>query len=105
MAAIRDGNQMEFDEKLLIVIDQFEHWLAFNSIDQETQLGNALRHCDGGRIQVLLLIREEFWPSCSRFMEQVEVPLVKGFLNRPLHLPLPQMEAVCFLRPEECASS
>ena len=34
---------------MLIVLDQFEQWLHARRGEQDTQLVQALRHCDGGR--------------------------------------------------------
>src|SRR5207248_2154379 len=38
----------------------------------------ALRQCDGGRVQCLLLVRDDFWLAIGRFMQDLEVPLVDG---------------------------
>ncbi len=75
---IRDGGYLNKGEKLVVIIDQFEQWLAYNGVQTETQLLSALRHCDGGSIQCLLMIREDYWPLASLFMDQLEVPLVQN---------------------------
>ena len=36
------------DEKLLIVLDQFEQWLHGNRQIEKSELAEALRQCDGG---------------------------------------------------------
>ena len=41
-------------------------------------LVTALRQCDGERIQCLLLVRDDFWMAVSRFMHELDVPLVEG---------------------------
>ncbi len=38
----------------------------------------ALRHCDGGRAQCVVLVRDNFWLAASRFMQDLEVRLVEG---------------------------
>ncbi len=65
-------------DKILIVLDQFEQWLHGHSAVSETELATALRQCDGGRLQCLLLVRDDFWLAVSRFMRELEIPLVEG---------------------------
>ncbi len=64
--------------KVVIVLDQFEQWLHAHESRDDSQLLPALRHCDGGWVQCLVLIRDEFWMSATRFMQALEVPLVEG---------------------------
>ena len=78
LAAIRDGNHLHDDEKLLVVIDQFEQWLSMHTDSDDSQLGDALRHSDGRSIQVLLLVRENYWSAANRFMQQIEIPVVQN---------------------------
>ena len=75
---IRDGGLLDEGEKLLVIIDQFEQWLACNGGDFETQLRSALRHADGTRIQCLIMIREDYWGAADQFMSSLEVPLVQN---------------------------
>jgi formylglycine-generating enzyme required for sulfatase activity len=63
--------------KLLIVIDQFEQWPHAQHADASQQLADALRQCDGVRVQCLLLVRDDFWMATHRFMQELEVPLVE----------------------------
>ena len=77
-ALIRDNGFLDAGGKLLVVIDQFEQWLSSNRESNETQLLNAIRHCDGANIQTLLLIREDYWSHASRFMEALEIPIVQN---------------------------
>ncbi|MCU1376975.1 MAG: serine/threonine protein kinase, partial [Actinomycetia bacterium] len=46
--------------------------------DQRRSLEEALRQCDGHRVQVLLLVRDEFWMDLTRFLWALEVRLVEG---------------------------
>jgi formylglycine-generating enzyme required for sulfatase activity len=38
----------------------------------------ALRQCDGGHVQCVLLVRDDFWMSLIRFLRELEVPLREG---------------------------
>ena len=60
------------------MIDQFEQWLHARRETPEGELVEALRQCDGGRVQCLLLVRDDFWMAATRFMGELEVPLVEG---------------------------
>ena len=37
-----------------------------------------MRQCDGQRLQCLILVRDDFWLAISRFLEELETPLVQG---------------------------
>lgn len=78
-AQLRDeGRQGHPQRKLLIVLDQFEQWLHRWQSDPCSQLVDALRHCDGSRVQCLLVVRADFFHSLTSFMRLVEVPLREG---------------------------
>jgi eukaryotic-like serine/threonine-protein kinase len=77
-AAIREGTPVEPETKVLIVLDQFEHWLHQNRNDSASQLLQAIRQCDGRRLQALLLVRDDFWMGITRFFRAAEVPLQQG---------------------------
>lgn len=64
-------------QKVLIVIDQFEQWLHAYRAEQDTDLSLACRQCDGKHLQVILMIRDDFWMAATRFMNDVEVELVE----------------------------
>ncbi len=86
--------------KVLIVLDQFEQWLYANSSGQmraeskereasaealgsppsalRSQLVQALRQCDGGHVQCIVMVRDDFWMAATRFMRDLEVPLIEG---------------------------
>ena len=64
--------------KVLIVLDQFEQRLnAMNQYDP-TELINALQNCDGEILQCLLLVRDDFWLSLSRFADELQMDLRQG---------------------------
>jgi eukaryotic-like serine/threonine-protein kinase len=65
-------------QKLLLVIDQFEQWLFAHNDYIRTDLALALRQCDGLQIQCLLLVRDDFWLSVSRFLRELEIPILEG---------------------------
>ena len=60
-------------KKVLIVLDQFEQWLSTWRGDEELDLFAALRHCDGGHVQAILLVRADFWMAVNRFEKQLGV--------------------------------
>lgn len=61
----------------MVVIDQFEQWLHAHASSGDSQLVPALRHCDGSGIQCVVLVRDDFWLSATRFMQALETPLVE----------------------------
>ena len=77
VAALRQGEGLSSPQKVLIVIDQFEQWLHANKERQDTELVRALRQCDGGRVQALVMVRDDFWLAVSRFLRELEVRLVE----------------------------
>lgn len=78
IASIRQGKGVSVGRKVLIVIDQFEQWLHAKTREESTELLQALRQCDGGRVQCIVMVRDDFWLAVSRFMRQLEVDLVSG---------------------------
>ena len=75
---MRRGSRLRAGEKLLIVIDQIEQWLHAGDPGEQGELVQALRHCDGGRVQAIVLVRDDFWMAATRFMRELEVPLVEA---------------------------
>lgn len=65
-------------EKVLLILDQFEQWLHGWRGGAQAELVSALRHCDGARVQCLLLVRDDFWMATSRFLRDLEIRLVEG---------------------------
>ena len=61
--------------KLLVVIDQFEQWLAVNTHFAANQLVDTFRECNGVGIQVLILTREDFWWRLNEFTSAIELTL------------------------------
>ncbi|MBN2473961.1 MAG: SUMF1/EgtB/PvdO family nonheme iron enzyme [Pirellulales bacterium] len=65
------------DRKVLIVLDQFEQWLHAHHAHENTELVDALRQCDGQRLQCLILVRDDFWLAVTRFLHALEVQLIE----------------------------
>ncbi len=72
--------------KVLFVFDQFEQYLINTHIDLEHVLVQAIRQCDGEKIQAIILVRDEFWTEISQFMQIMESSLLDGInaSNHPL---------------------
>jgi eukaryotic-like serine/threonine-protein kinase len=65
-------------KKVVIVLDQFEQWLHAHRSEQDTKLVDALRQCDGGRVQAIVMVRDDFAMAAARFMDSLDVPIVQG---------------------------
>ncbi len=63
------------NQKIVIVIDQFEQWLQGRQIDSDLELVQALRQCDGHSIQCILILRDDFYVDLSQFMRAVDASL------------------------------
>src|SRR5262249_62208861 len=69
---------MPAGRKVRLVLDQVEQWLHARRAEDKTELVQALRQCDGGRVQGVVLVRDDFWLAVSRFVRELEVDLVPG---------------------------
>jgi serine/threonine protein kinase len=78
LARLRRGEGPPTGTKVVIVFDQFEQWLHARTGAEREVLIEALRQCDGVRVQALLLVRDDFWMGISRFLRELEVPLREG---------------------------
>ena len=78
LADLRRGPSLPVGSKVLIVLDQFEQWLQAKKDEENTELTQALRQCDGGRVQCIVMVRDDFWLAVSRFMRELEVRLLEG---------------------------
>jgi hypothetical protein len=68
----------EGHRKLLMVIDQFEQWLHAKRGQEWTELSEALRECDGERVQALVLVRDDFSMALFRFLEVLGIDFRRG---------------------------
>jgi serine/threonine protein kinase/formylglycine-generating enzyme required for sulfatase activity len=81
LAALRRGQGLPDGKKVLLILDQFEQWLHANSERNrpgDLELIEALRQCDGRRVQCLVMVRDDFWLAVSRFLKELEVRLLEG---------------------------
>ncbi len=78
IAVLRRGEVKLSGKKVLVVLDQFEQWLHATREDESAELVEALRQCDGERVQCVVMVRDDFWMAVSRFMQELEVQLVEG---------------------------
>jgi hypothetical protein len=86
LAALRRGRHLEPSQKVLVVLDQFEQWLHAKRSEENTELVQALRQCDGGRLQAIVLVRDDFWLAVSRFMQALEIRVLEGENSRLVDL-------------------
>jgi serine/threonine protein kinase len=78
LAALRRGLGVGKGKKVLLVLDQFEQFLYAKKAEENTVLVQALRQCDGSRLQCLLMVRDDFWMAATRFLQELEVRLLEG---------------------------
>ena len=78
LTAIRQGRVLRSGQKVVLVLDQFEQWLHANRGRENTELVAALRHCDGEHVQAVVMVRDDFWLAVTRFMDELEIELLKG---------------------------
>lgn len=86
LMALRRARREAAGGKLLIILDQFEQWLHSHRGEENTELVQALRQCDGGRLQCLILVRDDFWLTISRFMQALEIRILEGENSRLVDL-------------------
>ncbi len=99
---LRHNGLLRGGRKLLLVIDQTEQWLRAGEstaavedvvdshgetlpsgggdelmpdLEEGPALLNTLRQCDGTQIQMLMLVRDDFWRSVSRLLTEADVEL------------------------------
>jgi formylglycine-generating enzyme required for sulfatase activity len=75
---LRRGQGIPAHKKVLIVLDQFEQWLHAKQHEENTDLVQALRQCDGVHLQCVVMVRDDFWMAATRFMRELEIRLVDG---------------------------
>ena len=75
---LRRGVGLPSGKKAVLILDQFEQWLHAKRGRTNQELPAALRQCDGERVQCLILVRDDFWLAISRFLEELEIPMMPG---------------------------
>jgi eukaryotic-like serine/threonine-protein kinase len=78
LAALRRGQGIHVGKKVVIILDQFEQWLHAKKEEESTLLVQALRQCNGGRVQCVVMVRDDFWMAVIRFMREMEIRLLDG---------------------------
>src|SRR5262249_24406611 len=78
LAGLRRGRYPETSQKGLLSVDQFEQWLHAKRSEENTDLVQALRQCDGGRLQAIVMVRDDFGMAATRFMAALDIPIVQG---------------------------
>jgi hypothetical protein len=78
ITVLRRGQGLPPGKKVLLVLDQFEQFLHARQGEGDGELVEALRQCDGERVQAIVLVRDDFWLAVSRFMQALEVQIVEG---------------------------
>ncbi len=78
LAALRRGQGIPKGKKVLIVLDQFEQWLHAGREEENTELVQALRQCDGEQVKCIVMVRDDFWMAATRFMRELEIRLLEG---------------------------
>jgi hypothetical protein len=78
LAEVRRGRHLPAGRKVVLFLDQFEQWLHGQRGREDTALARALRQCDGRHVQCVLMVRDEFWMSTTRFLRELEIPLREG---------------------------
>ncbi|HET6883842.1 MAG TPA: hypothetical protein VFI31_27055, partial [Pirellulales bacterium] len=86
IAELRSGTVLSAGQKLLIVLDQFEQWLHAHGDLQTTELVRALRQSDGGHVQCVVMVRDDFWLAASQFSRDLEIRLVEGENSAAVYL-------------------
>ena len=76
--ALQEGQFDQRSKKVLIVIDQFEQWLHAKRLAEATELVQALGHCDGRKVQAIVMVRVDFWMALTRFMGKLGIELHQG---------------------------
>ncbi len=64
--------------KVVFVLDQFEQWLQAHRGELDSDLVAALRQCDGGTLQAVVMVRDDFAMAAACFMDSLDIPIVQG---------------------------
>ena len=46
--------------------------------EENAELVQALRQCDGERVQCVVMVRDDFWMLVTEFLGELEVDLIQG---------------------------
>ena len=73
LAALHEDGGLSPGRMILLVIDQFEQWLAANRWREDTDSAKALAHCDEERVRAILMVRDDFLGPTIQFMEKIGI--------------------------------
>ena len=86
LAALHQGKALPPGKKVLLVLDQFEQWLLANRGREGTELVKAFGRGDEERVQVILVVRDDFWIAITWFMEEIGTEIRTSLNARPIDL-------------------
>lgn len=86
LSGLRRGVYQSSADSIVIVIDQFEQWLSASRNLAECELVQSIRQCDGDYVRCVLMIRDDFWMSATRFMSELEVKIIEGWNSAAVDL-------------------
>ena len=78
LSTIRRRKLVPTGGKLLLILDQFEQWLYANPDYAKSSLTEALLQCDGAAVQAIVMVRDDFWLSVSRFLRELDIRILDG---------------------------
>jgi serine/threonine protein kinase/formylglycine-generating enzyme required for sulfatase activity len=78
LSTIRRRRLVPSGGKLLLILDQFEQWLFAEKNYAKASLTDALLQCDGSTVQAIVMVRDDFWLSVSRFLRELEVSIERS---------------------------
>ncbi|MCA9177997.1 MAG: SUMF1/EgtB/PvdO family nonheme iron enzyme [Planctomycetales bacterium] len=83
---LRLGQTTRASRKVVLIIDQFEQWLHSRNEYRDTELADSLRQCDGGNVQAVVMVRDDFWLAVSRLFRDIDVRLLEDHNSRLIDL-------------------
>jgi serine/threonine protein kinase/formylglycine-generating enzyme required for sulfatase activity len=86
LTALRRGRFLESGQKVLLVLDQFEQWLHAKRNEANPELVQSFRQTNGENVQVILMVRDDFWMSVSRLFDALEINLDRARNARAVDL-------------------
>lgn len=78
LSVVRRRKLVPTGGKLLLILDQFEQWLFAEKDYARASLTEALLQCDGATIQAIVMVRDDFWLSASRFLRELDIRILEG---------------------------
>ena len=104
LAALHWDGAFPPGKKLLLVLDQFEQWLLAKRGQENTELVNALRHCDGNRVQAVIMVRDEYYGPTDPLQRELGIEfrrILNSFRVEPFSQPHARKVLAAFGRGSE----